>query len=109
LRNYMYLLACEKTSSAIAIDPLDHALCLQTADQMGWKIKIVANTHHHHDHIGGNGPVIAATGAELVSHKDAIDAIPDVDRGLSAGEVLHCGEFGLKVMDTPGHTMSHIC
>jgi hydroxyacylglutathione hydrolase len=109
LRNYMYLLACDKTSSAIAIDPLDHALCLQTADQMGWKIKIVANTHHHHDHIGGNGPVIAATGAELVSHKDAIDAIPDVDRGLSAGEELHCGEFGLKVMDTPGHTMSHIC
>ena len=26
LRNFMYLLACEKTSAAIAIDPLDHAL-----------------------------------------------------------------------------------
>ena len=109
LKNYMYLLVCEKTSEAIAIDPLDHALCLETAKEMGWKITIVANTHHHHDHIGGNGQVIAATGAELVSHKDAMDAIPNVNRGLMAGDELQCGDFVLKVLDTPGHTMSHIC
>lgn len=109
LKNYMYLMACEKTSEAIAIDPLDHALCLETAKEMGWKITIVANTHHHHDHIGGNGQVIAATGAELVSHKDAMDAIPNVNRGLMAGDELQCGDFVLKVLDTPGHTMSHIC
>ena len=102
-------MACEKTSEAIAIDPLDHALCLETAKQMGWKITIVANTHHHHDHIGGNGPVIAATGAELVSHKDGMDAIPNFNRGLMAGYELQCGDFILNVLDTPGHTMSHIC
>ena len=70
--------------------------------------KIVANTHHH-DHIGGNGPVIAETGAELVSHQDARDAIPNVNRGLTAGDQLKCGDFILKILDTPGHTMSHIC
>jgi hydroxyacylglutathione hydrolase len=102
-------MACEKTSEAIAIDPLDYALCLETAKEMGWKITIVPNTHHHHDHIGGNGPVIAATGAELVSHKDAMDAIPNVDRGLMSGDELQCGDFILNVLDTPGHTMSHIC
>ena len=100
LKNYMYLMACENTSEAIAIDPLDHALCLETANAMGWKITIVANTHHHHDHIGGNGPVIAATGAELVSHQDAMDAIPNVNRGLNAGDELQCGDFILKVLDT---------
>ena len=109
LSNYMYLLGCEKTKEAIAIDPLEHALCLKTANDLGWKIKTVANTHHHHDHIGGNGPVIDATGAELVAHTDAMDAIPNVDRGLGAGDILSCGEFNLKVLDTPGHTMSHIC
>ena len=105
----MYLLACEKTLEAIAIDPLAHELCLKVANEMGWKIKTVANTHHHHDHIVGNGPVIAASGAELVAHTDAMDSIPGVDRGLIAGDDLQCGEFALKVMDTPGHTMSHIC
>ena len=105
----MYLLACEKTHEAIAIDPLDHALCLQAAKDKGWTIKTVANTHHHHDHIGGNGPVISATSAKLVAHVEAMDAIPNVDRGLNAGDELKCGELTLKIMDTPGHTMSHIC
>jgi hydroxyacylglutathione hydrolase len=40
LKNYMYLMACEKTSEAIAIDPLDHALCLETAKENG-----VENNH----------------------------------------------------------------
>ena len=105
----MYLLACEKTHEAIAIDPLDHALCLQAAKDKGWTIKTVANTHHHHDHIGGNGPVISATSAKLVAHVEAKDAIPNVDRGLNAGDELTFGELSLKIMDTPGHTMSHIC
>ena len=109
LSNYMYLLACEETLEAIAIDPLDHALCLQVAKELGWTIKVVANTHHHHDHIGGNEPVIAATGAELVAHRDAMQSIVNVDRGLQAGDTLKCGELNLQVMDTPGHTMSHIC
>ena len=109
LKNYMYILACERTMDAVVIDPLDHETCLATAKNLGLTIKIVANTHHHHDHIGGNGPVIAATGAELVSHKDAMDAIPNVNRGLMAGDELQCGDFVLKILDTPGHTMSHIC
>ncbi|MBM87020.1 MAG: hydroxyacylglutathione hydrolase [Gammaproteobacteria bacterium] len=109
LRNYMYLLACEQTLEAIAIDPLNHSLCLKVAQDLGWTIKTVANTHHHHDHIGGNAPVIESTGAELVAHAEAMNAIPNVDRGVQAGESLRCGELHLKVMDTPGHTMSHIC
>lgn len=109
LRNYMYLLACEDTSQAIAIDPLDHALCLRVADDMGWRIITVANTHHHDDHIGGNAPVIEATGAQLVAHIDAQQAIPNVDRGLRGGDTLNCGSVALAIMDTPGHTMSHIC
>lgn len=109
LRNYMYLLACEETLEAIAIDPLDHAQCLKVAAELGWRITVVANTHHHHDHIGGNAPVIAATGAELVSHVEAMQEIPNVDRGLQAGDTLKCGNLSLQVMDTPGHTMSHIC
>ncbi len=109
LKNYMYLLVCDKTLEAIAIDPLDHALCLRVAEEHGWSIKVVANTHHHYDHIDGNPAIIAATGAELVAHKDAMDAIPNVDRGLLAGDELHCGEVTLKIMDTPGHTLSHIC
>ncbi len=37
------------------------------------------------------------------------ETIPNVDRGLNAGDKLVCGNLTLKIMDTPGHTMSHIC
>ena len=35
--------------------------------------------------------------------------IPNVDIGLSEGDELKFGEITLNIMDTPGHTMSHIC
>jgi len=108
LRNYMYLLACEQTLEAIAIDPLDHGLCLKVATDLGWTIKTVANTHHHHDHIGGNGPVIDATGAELVAHTEAMNAIPNVDRGVQAGDSLRCGKLRLKIMDSRPHNEPYL-
>ena len=109
LRNYMYLLVCQQSNRAIAIDPLDHALCLQKAQEHNVQIDYVVNTHHHHDHIGGNAPVLAATGAKLAAHKQAAKYIPDVDIGLSAGDELEVGEVQFSILDTPGHTMSHVC
>ena len=62
-RNFNYLIACGETGEAMAIDPLDHQKCLAKAEEMGWEITQVLNTHEHGDHIGGNKDVIAATGA----------------------------------------------
>ena len=109
LRNYMYLLVCKESRRAIAIDPLDHALCLQKAREFNVQIDYVVNTHHHHDHIGGNAPVLEATGAKLAAHKQASKQIPDVAIGLSEGDVLEVGELQFNILDTPGHTMSHVC
>ena len=109
-RNFNYLIACEETGEALAIDPLDHKKCLAFAKQQGWDITQILNTHEHGDHIGGNGPVVAATGAKILAHANARDSIPNMDRGLDAGDVIKVGaSIELLVMDTPGHTMSHVC
>lgn len=110
LRNYMYLVACPDTLEAVAIDPLDHATCLQTAERLGWDIRGVINTHEHHDHTGGNEKVIAATGATLYAHHLATDKIANVDVGLKAGDVVQIGTtVRLISLDTPGHTFCHTC
>ena len=109
-RNFNYLIACPDTGEALAVDPLDHNKCLRHARDQGWDITQVLNTHEHHDHIGGNAPLIAATGARLLAHKKAVDRIADVDRPLSAGDTIKVGNsVELEALDTPGHTMSHVC
>ncbi|MGH7062177.1 MAG: hydroxyacylglutathione hydrolase, partial [Stellaceae bacterium] len=89
---------------------LDHQKCLAAAKAKGWTITQVLNTHEHHDHTGGNAQVIAATGAKLLAHAGAKDRIAGIDRGLKAGDVIKVGKtVELECLDTPGHTMSHIC
>ena len=109
-RNFNYLIVCPDTGEVLAIDPLDHEKCLGAAKDNGWNITQVLNTHEHHDHTGGNAAVIKATGAKLLAHAGAQGSIPGIDRGLAAGDVISVGNtVELECLDTPGHTMSHIC
>ncbi|MDH3451582.1 MAG: hydroxyacylglutathione hydrolase [Gammaproteobacteria bacterium] len=109
-RNFNYLIACPQSGEALAVDPLDHEKCLARARQNGWEITQILNTHEHGDHTGGNRAMRAATGAKLLAHANARGKIPDIDRGLAAGDVVAVGKtVELEVLDTPGHTMSHVC
>ncbi len=109
-RNFNYLIACSETGEALAVDPLDHEKCLRAAKDAGWDITQILNTHEHGDHTGGNGPVVEKTGAKILAHKNAKDKIPGMSRALAAGDVVKIGKtVELEVLDTPGHTMSHVC
>ena len=109
-RNFNYLIACPETGEALAVDPLDHKKCLAIAKSKGWEITQIINTHEHGDHTGGNRAMIAVTGAKLLAHRAAQDTIDGIDRGLGAGDVVKVGKFvELECLDTPGHTMSHVC
>src|SRR3954468_21690079 len=109
-RNFNYLIACPDTGEALAIDPLDSEKCLSAAKKTGWRITQILNTHEHHDHTGGNAAVVAATGAKVIAHHRAGARIAGVDRGVEAGDVIKVGKtVELECLDTPGHTMCHIC
>jgi hydroxyacylglutathione hydrolase len=109
-RNFNYLIACAETGEALAIDPLDHEKCFAAAKREGWEITQILNTHEHRDHTGGNVPLAQKTGATVIAHKNAKDKIPEMARGLSAGDVIKVGRtVELEALDTPGHTMSHVC
>lgn len=109
-RNFNYLIVCPESGEALAVDPLDHEKCLRIARKNSWSITQVLNTHEHGDHTGGNKKVIAATGAKLLAHQNARSSISGMDVGLAAGDVVRVGKtVELLALDTPGHTMSHVC
>lgn len=109
-RNFHYLVACPETGEALAIDPLEWRRCLAAARARGWEITQVLNTHEHPDHTGGNEGMVAATGARVLAHAKAAAAIGGVSVGLQQGDVVRVGRtVELECLDTPGHTLSHIC
>ncbi len=109
-RNFHYLIACGETGEALAVDPLQWQLCLNVAQQRGWRITQILNTHEHLDHTGGNESLRAATGAKVAAHAGAAARIGGVDRGLGKGDIIKVGRsVELECLDTPGHTMAHVC
>jgi hydroxyacylglutathione hydrolase len=109
-RNFHYLVACPESGEALAIDPLEWRLCLDAARAKGWEITQILNTHEHLDHTGGNAGLVEATGARVLAHAGAASRIGGVDRGLGKGDVIGVGRtVELECLDTPGHTMSHVC
>jgi hydroxyacylglutathione hydrolase len=109
-RNFHYLIACPESGEALAVDPLEWKLCHDLARQRGWQITQILNTHEHGDHTGGNAGLVAATHAKVLAHAGAASRIGGVDRGLKKGDVIRVGRtVELECLDTPGHTMAHIC
>ena len=108
-RNFHYLIACASTGEALAVDPLEWRLCLDAARARGWTITQIVNTHEHGDHTGGNAGLVAHTRARVLAHAAAAARIGGVDQGLSANDVIRVGRIELRCLDTPGHTMSHVC
>lgn len=108
LRNFNYLVACPETGEALAIDPLEVDAVLADAAARGWTIRQILCTHDHWDHAGGRAQLSAATGARVLAH--AASPLDGVDLGLRHGDPVQVGSsVTLTALDTPGHTMSHIC
>jgi hydroxyacylglutathione hydrolase len=110
LRNFHYLIACSETGEALIVDPLNADQCLAIARARGFSIRQILNTHEHRDHTDGNAGVVAASGSKVLAHAGAAGVIGGVDRGLARGDVIKVGStVELEVLDTPGHTRSHVC
>jgi hydroxyacylglutathione hydrolase len=117
-----FILADEKTKEAVVIDPGDDASdILRVIKEKGLKVKYIVDTHGHFDHIGANGALKQATGAELLMHvaeaavaasaprQSAAFGMPPVssppaDRYVKHGDVISAGEIRLTVLHTPGHS-----
>ncbi len=121
-----YIVEDEQTKEAMVIDPGDDAAeILKVIDSRKLKVRYIINTHAHFDHVGANGQVKDATGAEILIHEqdDALlgatkdqarmfgmtaPSSPKADRYVKHGDVITAGGISLRVLHTPGHSSGGI-
>jgi len=104
--NYIWLVHDAASGATAVVDPGDGAAALAAAEQRGWTIGQVWNTHWHADHTGGNLAIKQSTGARVSG--PASGRIPGRDVALAEGGEVHIGEHVGRVIEVPGHTLDHI-
>jgi hydroxyacylglutathione hydrolase len=106
--NYVYLLHDPATGATAAVDPAVSEPVLARLEQRGWRLSHILNTHHHHDHVGGNLQLKAATGCTIVGNRDDAARIPGIDVGVTEGDRLLLGSAAAEVIAVSGHTIGHV-
>jgi hydroxyacylglutathione hydrolase len=110
--NYAYLVVDDKTKDAVIIDPANPPEVLPVLKEQiaAGKINLTAivNTHHHHDHAGGND--VLKSDPEF-KDKPIIGGVncQSVTRTPENGSTFKIGDISVKALYTPCHTQDSIC
>ncbi|MBK5265610.1 MAG: hydroxyacylglutathione hydrolase [Alphaproteobacteria bacterium] len=106
--NYIWLMHDAGSRETVVVDPAVAQPVLDAAQEQGWTITQIWNTHWHPDHVGGNAQIKAATGCFITGPAAEAAKIPTLDRQVAEGDTVMIGEHSAYVLDTPAHTAGHI-
>lgn len=104
--NYIWTLV--RDGNAAVVDPGDATPVLDYLQGRQLKLTAILNTHHHADHVGGNGALLAHYDVPVYGPHE--ERIPSVSHRLREGERCAVDGIGieLSVLEVPAHTRSHI-
>jgi glyoxylase-like metal-dependent hydrolase (beta-lactamase superfamily II)/rhodanese-related sulfurtransferase len=102
LAHVSYLLADERTRTAVVDPQRDVDVYLEEARKLGVEIKHVMLTHFHADFVAGHLGLRDRCGATV--HLGARAKADFAFSPLKDGDRLEWGSLGLGVLETPGHT-----
>ena len=120
------LCACAYLVDSLLIDSGPDCTGKELADFLKDKgVKLLVNTHYHHDHIGGNAILQQNYGLEILAHPAAISRIsqpPQLypyqetiwghsspSQAKEIGKLVKTPHLQFEVIHTPGHSDDHIC
>lgn len=106
--NYVWLVRESESGEVMVVDPAVAAPVLARAEELGWNITQIWNTHWHPDHIGGNAEIKSATGCLITGPAAEHARIPTLDVQVNGGDIIMLGAAEAKVIDVPAHTAGHI-
>ena len=111
LQNFSYLIYNSEKSIVICIDPWDGDEILDLLQCHSLVLTHIINTHAHFDHIRGNSRLRELfPDVEILAHRETHADLLSPTQRVVSGERLQISEHSyLQFMETPGHTLTHIC
>tara|TARA_R110002124_G_scaffold64985_2_gene177931 strand:+ start:748609 stop:749328 length:720 start_codon:yes stop_codon:yes gene_type:complete len=106
--NYIFLLTLSDGRLAV-IDPGDAAPVMKRLEELGKGLDYILLTHHHDDHIGGAAALKDKYGAQIIGHALDAQRLPTLNQAVNDGDVIDIAGHAIKIIDTSGHTIGHIC
>ena len=104
--NYSYI--CFNDNEAFVVDPSEYTPIKNFLLEKNLDLKFILNTHHHHDHIGGNKELKQDYDCKIIAPKKDEKNIPDVDIFVEQDNILNILDTSCQVFEVPGHTLGHI-
>jgi glyoxylase-like metal-dependent hydrolase (beta-lactamase superfamily II)/rhodanese-related sulfurtransferase len=102
-----YVIGDPSTGRAVVVDPRrDVDEYVADAEERGFTIEAVINTHFHADFLAGHLELAERTGAWIGYGRRAETEYPI--RTLADGERISLGQVTLQILETPGHTPESI-
>ena len=106
--NYSYLII-DNNKNACVVDPSESDPIINFLEKNNINLKFILNTHHHHDHVGGNKALKEKYNAKVLGFIDDKNRIPEIDILLTDKEIWDKDNFKFQIFHIPGHTLGHIC
>ena len=106
--NYIYFLTCSKSGKTAVVDPGEAEPVIDYCRRHDVEIDAILITHHHWDHTNGIEALRDKFASKVYAPANE-PRIEHVNVALEEGRSFKIGLMGFQVLETPGHTKSHIC
>lgn len=106
--NYAYLVHADGSREAIVVDPSEAGPVLEAATREGLHLVGVLNTHHHHDHVGGNAELAEKLSVPVYAFEGDRGRVPAHSVDVVEGRAFTIAGLSFLPLHVPGHTTGAI-